>query len=138
MDHVRTRWALQNSPELCVLTPLSSPLAPYMLAGVTVTTREPCNRLAFAVKVIEGPNVEHIPIYFCVSSVHRKFNERNNYIASKKRKRTFRELKSCLKPFHIDVQDLLEHPPKNKTVRFLIFVLLLWFLGREVSLVSIL
>ncbi|EYC25554.1 hypothetical protein Y032_0011g1271 [Ancylostoma ceylanicum] len=122
LDEARVKYypvvgrALQNNQELCVLTPLSSPLAPFMLAGVTVSTREPSNKKVYTQKLIEGPSLERIPLYFSVTSVRRKHAERCEYVIDKKRKRAYREMKKCLKSFYIDAQDLLEHPPRDVEV----------------------
>ncbi|KAK5986194.1 C2H2-type domain-containing protein, partial [Trichostrongylus colubriformis] len=45
--------ALQNNPELCVLTPVQSPLAPFILSGVTVSTSEPKSKNTFAKTMVE-------------------------------------------------------------------------------------
>ncbi|KAK6746908.1 hypothetical protein RB195_000261 [Necator americanus] len=105
-----------NNQELCVLTPLFSPLAPFMLGGVTVSTREPSNKRIFVKKLIEGSNVEHIPLYFSVRAVERRHVELLSYLAEKKRKRRFREMKRNLKLFYIDAPDLLEYPPRDSKV----------------------
>ncbi|CAJ0602251.1 unnamed protein product [Cylicocyclus nassatus] len=107
--------ALINSPELCVVTPLLSPLASFMLAGVTVSTRKPSSNLHVE-KLIEGPNVDRIPLYFSVRAMHCRHLERRIYAANKLRKRKFRYLRSLLKPFYIDAPDLLEHPPQDPEV----------------------
>ncbi|KIH58841.1 hypothetical protein ANCDUO_10945 [Ancylostoma duodenale] len=119
LDEARAKYfpvvgrALQNNQELCVLTPLSSPLAPFMLAGVTVSTREPSNKKVYTQKLIEGPSLERIPLYFSVTSVRRKHTERCEYVMDKKRKRAYREMKKSLRSFYIDAKDLLECPPRD-------------------------
>ncbi|KAK5981940.1 hypothetical protein GCK32_021728 [Trichostrongylus colubriformis] len=60
--------------------------------------------------------MKSVPVYFCVRVVRRRFEEMEKHRKQKMVKRRFKDLKSRLKLFTIDVHDLLEFPPKDPEV----------------------
>uniref|UniRef100_A0A6F7PDD2 TPX2 domain-containing protein n=1 Tax=Haemonchus contortus TaxID=6289 RepID=A0A6F7PDD2_HAECO len=108
--------ALQNNPELCVMTPIESPLAPFIFCGITVSTKEPKCKNTYTKAMVEGACMKSVPIYFCVRAARRRFEEMKRYNEKKMAKRRFNELKGTLKQFTIEAPDLLQFPPGDPEV----------------------
>lgn len=96
-----------------MLTPIESPLAPFIFSGVTVSTSRPKCEGMYAEMAIEGSCVKGVPIYFSVPPLLRRARQMTRYKEEKSARRRFRELKRRLKPFTIEVRDLLEEPPED-------------------------
>uniref|UniRef100_A0A1I7WN75 C2H2-type domain-containing protein n=1 Tax=Heterorhabditis bacteriophora TaxID=37862 RepID=A0A1I7WN75_HETBA len=97
---------LSDKPSLSIITPANSRLAPFLLAGTTLSVN--CPAPMFCEKCIMDPFGNRVSIYFSVNTIKKLQDDIDDYHEMRRKKKEMREYVKLLRNFELKIPDIMD------------------------------